>query len=536
MAHVSVRGRRLSAIALILVSTLLSVPAGAQSREETLRYVTGGSVNTLDPVMLGATPEATALSSATYDRLVAFDSRPAGDYRVFDFESLRGELAESFEVSEDGLTLTFHLRPDALWQDGRPVTAEDVKWSLDRAVSAETMSKAQLATGSLTDPSQFTVVDERTVRITLEKADRLALPNLASLYAPIYNSELAREHATDEDPWALEWLKDNTAGSGAYAVSTFRAGQQVVLDVNEGWANGPRPSFRRVIVQTVPEASTRANLVERGDADITLNLQSQDLRALEGRDTVKVASIPMPTAAAGLIFNTRMEPFDNVLVRQAVALALPYDNLFETAVLGRGEKLYGAGWQGEPEEGVFPQALPWSTDLDLARQKLAEAGYPEGFETTLSFGVNRANFAEPAAALIQESLARIGITVRIDKLPDPQMAEAITDKRLPMLIERTLALFPSTEYYFRIFFSGPSRWNYSSWDDARVNEILPRARFEADQAAYEEDARRLVGLLAEEVPMTYFWKQTLDVVMAPSIEGFTAWYHYNVDFRDLSRT
>lgn len=521
--------------------TVAAVAGGrveAQSRAETLRYVTGGVVNTLDPVMLGATPAATSLGAATYDRLVAFERTPrdaaAGTY-VFDFNAIRGELAESYEVSDDGLSITFHLRPDAVWQDGSPVTAEDIKWSLDRAVSAETMSKAQLKTGSLTSPDQFQIVDERTVRITLPEVDRLSLPNLASLYAPMFNSRLVTDQAGPDDPWGVEWLQSNTAGSGAYRVETYKPGQQVNLTRNEAWTGGDLPDFPRVIVQTVPDASSRANLVERGDADITIDIQTADLIALRERDEVKVVSAPMPTAFTAVIFNTRMKPFDDPRVRRAVALALPYDDMLATAVSGFGGKLYGADWPDGPPSAGFPQALPLDTDLELAREMLADAGYSDGFETTLSFAVNRAQWAEPAAALVQEALARIGVTVTIDKLPDPQMAEAITEKRLPMLLERSFAMFPSAEYFFRIFLSGPSRWNFASWDNQEVNALLPEARGEANQTRYDDLARKLIGLAADQVPMALLWQPTQDVVMGKDISGFTTWYHYYVDVRDLER-
>ncbi|MGX1097741.1 peptide/nickel transport system substrate-binding protein [Amorphus sp. MBR-141] len=522
----------------VSMALLLDAPAQAQSRAETLRYVTGGVVNTLDPMMLGATPAAVSLSAATYDRLVAFERKPAdpaaGTY-VFDFGAMRGELAESYEVSEDGLTITFHLRPDATWQDGSPVTAEDVKWSLDRGVTAETMSKAQLKTGSLTSPDQFTVIDDKTVQITLPKVDRLTLPNLASLYAPMYNSKLVKANAGPDDPWGVEWLKSNTAGSGAYTVETYTPGQQVALARNDAWTGGDAPAFSRVIMQTVPDASTRANLVERGDADITIDLQAEDLISLREKGDVKVVSAPMPTAFAALIFNTRMEPFDKPEVRQAIALALPYDDMLATAVSGLGGKLYGASWTGEPDTSVFPQALPLHTDIELARTKLAEAGYPDGFETTLSFGVNRATWADPAASLVQEALGKIGITVNIDKLPDPQMAEAETNKTLPMLLERSYAMFPSAEYFFRIFMSGESRWNFSSWNNEEVNALLPQARYEADQAKYDAIAEKLIGMAADQVPMALLWQPTQDVVMGKDIDGFTTWYHYYVDVRDLER-
>jgi len=511
--------------------------ACAQSRAETLRYVTGGVVNTLDPVMLGATPEATALSTATYDRLLRFGRVQSGPGTyVFEFSKVEGELAESFTLSPDGLTITLHLRPGATWHDGSPVTADDVKWSLDRAVSGQTMSKAQVATGSLTSPDQFSVVDPRTVVIKLPRPDRLAVPNLATTFAPMYNSTLARAHATAEDPWATNWLKDNTAGGGAYTVVNFVSGKQVTLTRNDKWLNGAKPAFPRVILQTVPEAQTRANLVERGDADITTALQAEDIKRLESSSGVRLISTPMPTGFGALIFNTQMAPFDKKLVRQALALAVPYEAVFSTALDGRGAKLFGAAWIAEPKAADFPQPLPLRTDYDLAKQKLAEAGFPNGFETTLSFSVTRASFADPAAALIQEGLAKIGVKVRIEKLPDPQMAAAITEKRLPMLLERSLALFPSTEYFYRIFLSGPSRWNFSSWNNAEVNEMLPKARFEPDQAKYDAMAERMIGIMADEVPMAMLWKPTYDVLTTTGITGFTTRYNYYPDLRDLART
>ena len=430
-------------------------PASAQSRAETLRYVTGSVVNTLDPVMLGGTPEATALSSSTYDRLLRFDKKPVGDGTfVFDYDHIKGELAEGYELAPDGLTIKLHLRPNALWHDGSPVTADDVKWSFDRAVSAQTMSKAQVATGSLTSPDQMTIVDPHTVQIKLERADRLAVPNLATTYLPMFNSTLAKQHATAEDPWATAWLKDNTAGGGAYTVLNFVPGTQVTLQRNEKWTNGTLPRFKRVILQTVPEAATRSNLLEKGDADLTTGLQAEDLKTLERSAKAKVAATPMPTGFGALIFNTQMPPFDKPEVRRALSHAIPYEALFKAALDGRGVKLFGANWTGQPATADFPQAMPLGTDLEAAKRELAAAGFPGGFETTLSFGLSRASFADPAAALIQESFAQIGVKVKIEKLPDSQMAQAVTEKRLPMLLERSLALFPSTEYFFRIFASG----------------------------------------------------------------------------------
>src|SRR6202035_1651209 len=124
----------------------------------------------------------------------------------------------TFNVSPDGLKLTFHLRKDAKFQDGTPVTAEDVKWSLDRAVTAPVLGKAQLLTGSMTSADQFKVIDPLTFEVTLPKQAKLQLPNLATAYLIIFSSKVAKEQATPDDPWATAWLKENTAGSGAYKI------------------------------------------------------------------------------------------------------------------------------------------------------------------------------------------------------------------------------------------------------------------------------------------------------------------------------
>lgn len=507
----------------------------AQSRAETLRIVMGGVVNSLEPAAFGATREATAMSNYVYDRLLAFGRKRNGADWIFDFDAIRGELAESCEFQDEGRRILLRLR-DATWHDGTPVTAEDVKWSLDRAVGANGMSKSQLATGSLTSPEQFRILDARTIEVTLERPDRLALPNLACYYAPIFNSRLARQHATAEDPWATAWLKENAAAGGAYIVESYRPGQQVVLRRNEAWKSGPLPFFRRVILQTVPETATRASLVGRGDADICIDLQTNDVIGLQQRGGLKVVSTPHPTGFTALIFNTRMPPFDNRLVRQAIAAALPYDDIFRASVQSRGAPLYGATWTGTPDSPAFPQALPFRTDLARARELIAESGQGGGFRTSLSFGVSNATFAEPAAALVQESLARIGIQVEIRKLPDPQMATLITEKRAPMLLELSAALFPSTEYFFRIFYNGEQRWNFSSWANPEIAALLPQARFETDPARYDAMAKRLVALAAAEAPMIPLWRPSQDAVMAPSIADYTFWYHRQVDVRDLRRT
>ena len=522
--------------ALILCAATQS--AFAQSRAETLRQVTGNTINTLDPTLPGSTREAFGLSMNTYDRLVAFERKPQGNGFVFVPDKLRPELAESFDISEDGLKITFKLRKNAKFHDGTPVTAKDAKWSLDRHVTSKSLAAPQLLTGSLTKAEQFAVVDDYTFTVTLDKPDRLALPNLATVYAIIINSDVAKKHATADDPWAQAWLKENTAGSGAYTVEAWKPGEQAILRRNEEWkggADGKLPFFKRIIAQTIPEPATRSSLVERGDADVSIDLNASDVVELEKRGKLKIVSTPQFNAFTMIAFNTRMAPFDNVKVRQAIAAALPYEDMFQASIFGRGAKLFGASWSGQPEAATFPQPMPLKQDLAKAKSLLTEAGYPNGFDTTFSFNVGGAAVTEPMSALVKESLGKIGIKVDIQKLPDAQISTQISEKKLPFLTEQSIAWLPSTDYFFRNFFTGDQRWNYSSWNNAEIVQVANTARFERDAAKYEAYAKRLIALEAQDMPVVMLWQQNQDAVMSPAIDGYTYQFHRQVDFRDMSR-
>src|SRR3954468_19830734 len=526
----------LATTALLLIAT---APSQAQTRAETLRYVTGASVNTLDPNIPGSTRESFALSMSTYDRLVAFGRKQLNGKWVFDLDTINGELAESYSVSADGLKLTFRLRKDAKFQDGSPVTAEDVKWSLDRCVSAPILGKAQLLTGSLTSADQFKVIDPLTFEVTLPKPDKLALPNLATVYPIIINSKLAKLHATTEDPWALNWTKENAAGSGAYSVETFKPGEQVIAKRNEAWNRGTpdKPaSFKRLIIQSVPEPATRANLVERGDADLVIDLQASDVQSLEAKGKLKVISTPQYNAVTFISMNNKIPPFDNVNVRRAIAYALPYDDMFKAALFGRGAPLYGASWaDNKAPSGLYPSPQPVKLDLDKAKAYLKEAGMPEGFSTSFSFNVGQAATAEPMAALVKEQLAKIGITVDIQKLPDAQMSTAINEKKLPLFTESIVAWLPSTDYFYRNFYTGNQRWNYSSTDNAELEKIAQSARFEADKSKYEAEGKELNTIHFDQMFQIPIWQASQDAVMQPSVDGYVYQFTRQVDYRNLSR-
>src|SRR5690606_23114980 len=183
--------------------------------------------NSFDTFSVGVNRNSMQITWNVYDRLVRFAYKDRGDgTAIYDYFDIEPELAESYAFSDDRRSITFQLRRDALFHDGTPVTAHDVKWSLDRVV-ASPIGKAQFSTGSMTEADQFVVVDDHTLRIELPQPDRLALPNLALPYPIIVNSRLALEHATEDDPFAMEWLQANPAGGGAYRVARAEMGERM---------------------------------------------------------------------------------------------------------------------------------------------------------------------------------------------------------------------------------------------------------------------------------------------------------------------
>ncbi|KFI33379.1 ABC transporter substrate-binding protein [Haematobacter missouriensis] len=505
--------------------------AMTQDRGQDLRVLSEGAPNAFDSFSPGVNRNALQITWNVYDRLLTFGYKPQPDgFASFDYYDIRPELAESYEVSADGRQILFRLRPDATFHDGAPVTAEDVKFSLDR-VLASPIGRSQFATGSLTDPAQFVVVDSHTFRIDLPQPDRLALPNLALTYPIIVNSALARQHATEADPFASEWLRMNPAGGGAFRVADSALGERVLFERFEGWKSGPLPGIRRVLWQTVPQPETRLAALRKGDADIVQDIPAPDVARLQEEPELKVAG--MPTAAFQFIgMNGGIAPFDDVRVRQAIAHALPYEEMFRTALFNRGAPLFGPAPEGDLS---FPQPLGTVTDPERAKALLEEAGLEDGFETTFSYDLSQASVAEPVALLLQDALGKIGIRVTIQKVPSGQLGSLLQEKKVPFYFEASIAFLRDPDYFFRIFYTGTTRWNFGNYQNAEFAELVEKARFETDRATYEADVARMIQMVKEDMPIILLWHPTLDVAMRRDVEGYSFIFHRMLELRTLSR-
>lgn len=519
-----------------LLGLKLGVDPALADQSGVIRILIEDSPNTFGPAGTGYNNASANISWNVYDRLVTYGTKPVeGQEGVFsyDYGNVVGQAAEKYKVSADGKSITFHMRKGATFHDGSAVTAADAKWSLDRAVSVPT-SKAQLSTGSLTDPAQFVVVDEMTLRVDVPQADRFTLPNLCILFPAIFNSKLCKEHATAEDPWAQAWLKNNTAGGGAFKLSRFAADQQFVLDRFEDWKNGVIASQARVLVQIVPVASSRRATAEKGEADLVRALPGRDIKDLLDAKKRQVAGVGNPATMFSIALNSQMKPFDNKKVRQAIAYAVPYQDMFKSVLYERGTPLFGG--KAETTEASFPQALPYSQDLEKAKALLAEAGMADGFETTFSFDTAQAAIGEPVAVLMQEALGKIGIKVTIEKVPSAQMGGLQTEHKLAMSLARGSAWLANPDYFFRIYYNSDGRWNFGNFKNAELAKLVGETRFETNAEVYNSKIIRMVEIAKDEVPLIALWSPFEDVVLSDAIKGYTYMFHGQFELRPLTKS
>lgn len=508
--------------------------AAAQGRSQAV-VVIGGTINSLDIHRTGTNRPSYQVAVNAYDRLVSFavEAMEDGSFS-FDYSTIVPELAESWETAGDGRSITFHLRPDATFWDGRKVTAEDVRWSFERALALGGFPKSQMAAGGFVDPAQFVAVDEEIFRVDLDAPSKLSLPDLAVPVAIVINSALARENATEADPWASDYLHRTPAGGGAFKVERWNPGEQIVYERYDDWKNGPVPAMERVVVREVQGLATRRALVERGDVDLSFDIPNKDASDLQEAPGTRVVSSPIANTIYVLCPNLTFAPFRDKRVRQALAWAVPYQQLFDQAAYGLGVPLWG-GDSAAPQSIAWPQPFPYTTDLDRARALLAETDHADGFDVPLAFSLDFADWGEPAAALIQDSLRQIGINVTLEKIPGANWRTiALVEKRLPLLLENFGGWLDTPDYYFYFSYLAENLFNASNYENDEMRRLVEQTLpLPIDAPDYAPNVRRMIEIAIDDVPRIPLWQPTLNSAMAETLAGYEFWYHRQVDARPL---
>lgn len=359
----------------------------AQAQPKILRVAATASVTTWDPSASFST-EALYMANL-YEPLMWIN--PDGTFNP--------ALAESWETSEDGLTWTFHLRDGVKFHDGEPLTADAVVKSIQRTIDLDT---GAAWIWWMVDKMQ--AVDEKTVEITLTTPyplDRVA----ASTYAAWIISPAA---AAQDSAWFEEARE---AGTGPWMLESYKPDEEIVLTRFEDyWGGWEDNQFDKVVISIVPEQVVQAQMLEGGEVDLALSLPVESLESFRANSDFTVYEDATLFNYVGFM-NTKKPPLDDKRVRQAIAYAIPYDDVVEVATGGLGQQA-----RGPVPHGLWPysdEVFQYTYNVDKAKELLAEAGYPDGgFSLVLTHAAENLN-EERFAPVIKDALAELGIEVEI---------------------------------------------------------------------------------------------------------------------------
>jgi peptide/nickel transport system substrate-binding protein len=216
-----------------------------------------------------------------------------------------------------------------------------------------------------------------------------------------------------------------------------------------------------------------------------------------------------------------------------VAFAVPYERIQEAALYGRGTRLFN-GPASPVRSTAWPQPTWYRNDIARARALMAEAGASAGFETTLSIDLGGATVGEPAAILIQESLAQIGIRATINKIPGATWRSALLRKDMPLILNRFGGWLDFPEYFFYWCYHGQNAvFNTMSYQNARLDAVINEARFAESKPRYDALVREMIQIAYDEVPRVPLFQPSQDVAMQRNVMGYRYWFHLQPDYRDL---
>jgi peptide/nickel transport system substrate-binding protein len=246
--------------------------------------------------------------------------------------------------------------------------------------------------------------------------------------------------------------------------------------------------------------------------------------------------VPYSNGVQYIGMNVKIPPFDNPKVREAVACAIPYQKIMDAVLFGLAKPMFGAA-ADKATEVAWPQPTKYVTDIAKAKALLAEAGHPNGFETTLSFDLGFAGVNEPLCVLVQESLAQIGIKTTINKIPGANWRTELNKKVLPLYTNVFSGWLDYPEYFFIWCYDGKnSIFNTMSYQSKAMDEFISGAVDAAaigNTAKYDTDVKGFVDLAFKDIPRIPLYQPYVNVAMQKNVSGYQYWFHRRLDYRAL---
>jgi oligopeptide transport system substrate-binding protein len=549
-------------LALLAVASLAAW-SGSKARLEPadFTFINGTEVSTLDPATVTGVPEGRILR-AIFEGLTT--KHPAT------LEPLPG-VAERWEVSADGLRYTFHLRRDAVWTNGDPVTAHDFVYSWQRFLDPQTAAEyayqlwyvrgAQAYTTDLDDagrPRQgFETVgirapDDWTFEVELEQPTPFFL-QLTAFY-PLYpvnrrNLEEARERSPGS--WQFDWLRpENIVTNGPYRVVSRRVNDRIRLERNPTYWDVDSVAFETIDALAVEQYLTNLNLYEQGDAAWINYIPNQLIERLMVREDFQ------PAPYFGTYFyrvNTTKPPLDDARVRRALALCIDREQITRF-ITKSGQQpwfsLVPAGMAGYSAQSFAHRAVPGGSaeeyaaglqaDVEEARRLLAEAGYgPSGRPLpTIEIHYNTSETHRDIAEVVADSWRRnLGLNAKL--LNQEWKVYLDTQSTLNYDVSRSAWIgdYVDPNTFLDLFVTGGEN-NKTGWGDPRYDELIAAAKKEMDPAARYELFYRAEALLMEALPILPIYSYVTQNMVNPRMGGcpdnlldepFPKWWYWRSD-------
>lgn len=461
-------------------------------QKDTIVFAQGADVTSLDPHVGKETPAIT-VTDQIFDTLI----RTGSD------KSIQPAIAESWEQLSD-TSYKFKITEGIKFHNGETLTAEDVKFSLDRAIASSYVAYI------VNFISDVQIEDEYTVIVNTHEPYAPILMNLAHP-----STAIVCKSAVEADP---EAIKLNPIGCGPYKFVEWKQGDSVKLEAFEDYYLGA-PATKNVVMRVIPENAQRTIALETGEIDIAYNLSVNDIKRVKENEDLDLLSTKT-SSVTYISFNMEKEPFNNIKVRQAFAHAIDKQLLVDTLLYGQGavansvisEVVFGG------VEGL--KGLEYNPEK--AKKLLAEAGVEEGTEFTISVNDNQQRIE--SCQVIQGMLNEVGIELKIEVLEFGSLIEKTTNKQHDMAFFAWVTSTSDADYtYYPLFHSSMhgAPGNRSFYNNPKIDELIEAGRTNPDYGEREKIYEEVAVVLADEVPSLPLYFQNMSVGITKKAEGFT---------------
>ena len=497
--------------------------AWAQSPQETLIVAGPRTPESLDQEY-PPTEAVHELRRNVNERLLAYEMKKAEDGISYeDFSKITGALAERWEVAPDFKSITFHLRPGVVSGAGHPLDADDVMWSFERGWNLKSnfhWYMTQILKIEDFDAA-FTKVDDMTVRVSIPNASPLLEKLWINSDLGILDSDTMKEHLTPEDPWGQRWLATNSASFGPYKVTKYSPGQEIVYDANLDYYRG-EPKLKRVIFREMPTSANRLAALQAGAVDVAEYLSPRELSMLGQMPGVTVHKV-FGNYIHRVEMHNETPPFDNPKVRLALNYLVPRDEIAKAVYFDTARPTKSPISEIYP--GFTDEYFGFENDVEKAKALLAEAGFPDGFQTELGYRTGD-QMEEELAVILKTAFAKAGVDVTLSKLPASTLVERYTKGQIPMYFFRDMAIVPDAAYVANLWLNSNSLIDYSRFHSDEVNELINSALTSTDEEKRLADMKRVQQITMENAPWVFLFNPGYQLATRQNVKGYS-WYTPN---------